>query len=106
MNRSKYRAIPTVIDGIRFDSKKEAKRYQDLKLLERAGKIRNLVVDKKCLKYSLDANGVHICNYVADFGYVEDGKLVIEDAKGFKTPVYKLKKKLMKAIHGIEIQEV
>jgi ribosomal protein L25 (general stress protein Ctc) len=127
-NRSKYRAVPTVVDGIRFASKREAKRYQDLKLLERAGQIAGLVYDKKQLRWPLAVNGELICTYEADFSYwvhvdgktlkviirgniietADVGKVrkVIEDSKGFKTPAYRLKRKLMKAIHGIEIKEV
>jgi hypothetical protein len=57
-------------------------------------------------RYRLEVCGVHVCDYVADFRYEEGGATVVEDAKGFKTAAYKLKKKLMKAIHNIEIREV
>jgi hypothetical protein len=98
----KYHAIPTEIDGIRFDSKSEAIRYQELKLLERAGEISNLELQPK---YSIDINGKHICNYVADFRYLDRGVLVVEDVKGMKTPVYRLKKKMVEAAYGIVITE-
>lgn len=102
---SKYRAIPTVIDGIRFASKKEARRYEELKLLKRAGAIDMVGMQPK---FPLEVNGQLICTYIADFQYldVKSQKVVTEDCKGMKTPVYRLKKKLMKAIHGIEIKEV
>ena len=100
--RNKFGAIKTVVDGITFHSKKEAKRYQDLKSLARSGDIFKLELQPQ---FSLDVNGHHICNYRGDFKYLEDGKEVIEDSKGVKTPVYRIKKKLMKAIHGIEILE-
>jgi uncharacterized protein DUF1064 len=107
---SKYGAVPTVVDNVRFGSKREAGRYQDLKLLQKAGVIRGLTCDKKELRWSLDIEGFHICVYEADFLYEENigGEWieVVEDSKGFKTPAYKLKKKLMKAIHNIEIREV
>src|SRR5688500_13421429 len=103
---NKFGAVKTTVDAITFDSKKEARRYQDLKLLERAGVISELCVDKKQLRYSLVVNSEKICTYVADFRYVENGRTVIEDTKGFKTPEYKLKAKLMKACHGIEIREI
>src|SRR6185437_2870096 len=103
---SKYRAVPTVVDGIRFASKKEANRYQELKMLSRAGIIWDFVFRKNLLRYRLVVNDVLISVYEADFRYNSPSGCVVEDTKGFKTPVYRLKKKLMKAIHGIEIQEV
>jgi hypothetical protein len=99
---SKYHAVPTVIDGIRFDSKAEAARYRDLRILEAAGEIYNLQVH---VQYPLVVNGIKIGSYEADFVYGENGRIVVEDVKGVKTPVYRLKNKLMKAIHGIEIVE-
>jgi hypothetical protein len=110
-NRSKYgvrtdaagKAARTM-DGILFSSKKEMKRYQDLKLLFHYGKIGSLELQPR---FKLEVNGQLICTYVADFRYVDlsSMKIVIEDSKGFKTPDYRLKKKLMKAILNIEIQE-
>lgn len=105
--RSKYRAVPTTVDGIRFASKKEAKRYGELKLMERAGVIIDLELHPK---YHLVISGTIVADYVADFLYQRrDGsgswRAVIEDCKGFKTPVYRLKKKLMKAIYGVDILE-
>lgn len=100
---SKYRAVPTVVDGHRFASKKEARRYSELCLLERAGEISNLALQ---VKFSLDIDGVHICNYHADFTYDDkEGNVIIEDCKGVRTPAYKLKKKLMLAIYRIKILE-
>lgn len=95
----------TEVDGYRFDSKKEARRYQELKLLEKAGAIHLLVADKKQLRYELKVNGMKICDYVADFCYIENGLPVVEDCKGFKTPEYRLKKKLMLACYSTEIRE-
>lgn len=100
---TKYHAKRTTIDGITFASKAEAKRYSQLKLLERAGEIRNLELQPS---YDLEVNGILICRYVADFRYVIRGGQKVEDVKGVKTPVYKIKKKLMKAIHNINIREV
>ena len=101
---SKYHSIITEVDGIKFHSRKEAARYQELQLMERAGEITDL---KLQVKYSLDVNGVHICNYYADFVYWDYRfcKLIVEDTKGVKTGVYSLKKKLMKACHDIDILE-
>ena len=101
---SKFHNIKKTIDGITFQSRREADRYQDLKLMLKAGMIDKLELQPK---YSLDVNGIHIANYFADFAYLDlQRNYVVEDAKGIKTPAYKLKKKLMLACHGIEIQEV
>ncbi|MGD9714830.1 MAG: DUF1064 domain-containing protein [Thermomicrobiales bacterium] len=101
---SKYKAVRTTLDGITFASKREAERYATLKLLEKAGDITKLELQPR---YPLVVNDQLVGNYVADFRYRdEQGNTVVEDAKGVKTPVYKLKKKLMKAIYGIEVREV
>ena len=99
MRRAKYRNKPT--NG--FASKKEARRYSDLVLLERAGQISDLRIKTR---YPIVVNGVKVCDYEDDFSYVENGARVVEDAKGFRTPVYRLKVKLMRAVHGIAIKEV
>lgn len=91
-------------DGEVFDSVKEFHRWGVLKLLQRAGKISDL---KRQVKYELipKQDGERACYYVADFVYQEDGKLVVEDTKGFKTDAYKMKRKLMLWVHGIRIKE-
>ena len=91
--------------GLKFDSRWEAERWGQLKAMERAGVVTQL---ERQIKYELSINDVKICDYVADFRDLleeENGlsKLVIEDAKGILTPEFKLKKKMMKAIHGIDI---
>lgn len=104
--RSKYRAKPTTIDGIRFASRKEAKRYGVLKMLVQAGAIADLQLQPR---FPLRVNGVLVTTYVADFRYQERvaDKLVsvVEDVKGFLTREYRIKKKLMRALHGIVIRE-
>ena len=100
--RNKYRAIKTIVDDITFDSKKEARRYVQLKLLVKAGVVTKLELQPR---YDLIINTVKCGFYKADFRYFENGKEVVEDVKGMKTPVYNLKKKLIKAIYGIEIFE-
>ena len=102
---NKYNARKTIVDGITFDSKKEAARYQELKMLERANEIYHLECQKK---FSLDVNEMHIANYFCDFYYYDArlDKYTTEDVKGILTPVYRLKKKLMLACHDIEIVEV
>lgn len=99
---NKYGNHRTTVNGHSFASKREAKRYQELCLLEKAGHISALECQTR---FPLKIDGELICTYVADFSYLEGGKTVTEDCKGFKTPEYKLKAKLMKAIHGIEILE-
>ena len=101
------------MDGQKFDSMKEAARWQELKLLERAGEIRDLQrqVPFVVIPVQKDERGKVIereVKYVADFTYVEKGKLTrtVEDVKGLKTEVYKLKRKLMLYRNGIRIKEV
>lgn len=103
MKRHKYNAIKTTLDGITFASKAEAKRYAELKLLVQAGVIFNLSMQPR---FDCVVNEQKVCTYVADFLYLEAGKQVVEDVKGMKTPVYKLKKKLVEAIHNIQITEI
>lgn len=98
---SKYGNKPVEIDGIRFDSTRESKRWQELKLLEKAGVISDL---KRQVTFRLDVNGQHICRYIADMVYQENGLLIVEDVKGVQTDVFKIKAKLMKAVHGIDVR--
>lgn len=101
---SKYNAKKTEVDGYLFDSRAEARRYQELKILEQAGEITALELQPK---FSVYVNRQHICNYKADFRYLtRTGECVTEDVKGVKTAVYRLKKKLVEASYGIEITEV
>lgn len=99
----KYKNRKTVVNGITFDSAKEARRYSELVLLEKAGVINTLKLQPS---FKIVVNGVKICTYRADFSYTEDGRFVVEDVKGFITQVYSMKRKLMLATHGIEIKEV
>lgn len=117
---SKYHSKKVMVDGIEFDSKREAKRYGELLLLERAGAITDLqrqvkykllpaqyrpVFDKKTRKWK-DRCIEREVSYVADFVYQQDGETVVEDTKGFKTKDYILKRKMMLFFHGIVIAEV
>lgn len=101
---SKYGNRRTVIDGKRFDSIAEARRYQALALMERAGDIANL----RCqVRYKLIVNNVSVAVYIADFVYTNaKGKTIVEDVKGVRTAVYRLKRKLMKACLGINVTEI
>ena len=100
----KFRNIKTLVDGIVFSSQKEARRYGELKLLERSGQILDLALQPR---FPIVINGVKVCTYVADFSYQKaaDSSITYEDVKGVKTPMYRLKKKLVKACYGVEILE-
>ena len=99
----KYKNKPLVVDQIRFASQQEGMRYLQLKAMLQKGEITRLQLQPS---FTIRVEGEVICRYVADFQYLKDGKLVVEDAKGFRTDVYRLKKKLLHACFGIEIQEV
>lgn len=105
--RAKYRNKIAMRGKIKFHSQSEARRYDQLCLLEKFGDIRDL---KLQVPFKLEVNGVPVCKYIADFVYDErqrDGTWLerVEDVKGFPTPEYKLKRALMKAVHGINIRE-
>lgn len=120
-NQNKYRNTKTIVDGIEFDSRKEAARYKELKLLEAAGEISNL---ERQVKFVLiptqrepDFVGVRggikkgkviekECSYLADFVYIRDGEVIVEDTKGIRTKDYIIKRKLMLYLLGIRIQEI
>lgn len=124
--QNKYGNKKITLDGLSFDSRKEARRYSELKLLERAGKIKDLELQKsfelipaqyedtgevyargekkgqpkrgKCIEKAV--------TYKADFVYIENGKTIVEDTKGFRTKDYIIKRKLMLHTHGIRIREI
>lgn len=105
--RRKYNNVPTVVDGIRYDSAKEARHGQLLAAMERDGLISEL---RRQVRFPLKVNGILVCTYVADFEYrdAERGR-VVQDVKSEATkriPLFRVKKLLMKAIFNIEIQEV
>jgi len=126
---AKYNNIKTVVDGITFDSRREANRYCELKLLVKGGLISNLELQKKYVlieaQYAPDEvktlkNGKQkivkgellerSCVYKADFTYIDNatGKTVVEDTKSIatRTPEYKIKKKLLLKLYGIHIVEI
>lgn len=124
MFEPKYRNQKVQVDGITFDSRREARRYSELKLLERAGQITDLELQKvyelipaqyetyarygkkgqrikdgrRCLEKS--------CTYIADFVYKENGQTIVEDTKGMKTEVYNIKRKMMLYFYNIRIREI
>lgn len=122
--KKKYSNIKTCVNGISFDSRKEARRYSELLLLQRAEAIRDLELQKKYVlipaqyetyeRYGKKGqrlqDGQRLvekeCAYLADFVYKEDGKTIVEDTKGIKTKDYIIKRKLMLYVHGIRIKEV
>ena len=107
--RSKYGNRKTIMFGIEFDSKREAERYMELIAMQQRGEITGL----ECQKTYVLADSVIVqgrkrppLRYVADFVYVRDGQTITEDVKGMLTDVYKIKRHLMRSVHGIEISEV
>lgn len=107
---SKYHSRKVTRDGMTFDSTKEYRRYCELLLLERAGAIAELQRQVKFELIPSQRIGGKVieraCSYIADFVYIENGKKVVEDTKGFRTPDYIIKRKLMLWVHGIRIKEV
>lgn len=102
--RNKYRAIRTTIGDETFDSKTEAERWMELKILERAGKIADL---QRQIPFDLVVNGHLICRYVADYSWAdtETGERIVEDCKSpaTLTPDFRIKTKLLAALHGIVV---
>jgi hypothetical protein len=101
--RSKYRNVPVTVDGYQFDSKLEAKRFKELELLQKGGAITKLEFHKH---WDLHVGGIKLGYYESDFSYEEDGKTVIEDTKGVRTPIFAWKRKHVLAEYGIEIREI
>jgi hypothetical protein len=101
---SKYKNKITIVAGIKFHSIKEAGRYLQLKALEEIGEISDLELQPK---FPVIVNEKKICNYIADFRYYKKNNNfpTIEDVKGFLTPIYKIKKKLVEALYCIKILE-
>lgn len=122
--KNKYQALKCNVNGIEFDSRKEARRYQELLLLQRAKAISNLRMQVKYVLIPAQyetyerygKNGQRLkdgkrllekeCSYIADFVYEENGNEIVEDTKGIKTTDYIIKRKLMLFIHGIRVKEV
>lgn len=123
---SKYHSRKVTVDGVTYDSTKEYRRFKELSLLERAGAIQNLQRQVKFVLVPAQrefCNEIYTkgrnkgcfkpgkllekeCSYIADFVYIQNGKTVVEDTKGFRTKDYIIKRKLMLWVHGIQIREV
>ena len=106
----KYGNEKTMVNGILFDSKLEANRYWELSILQRAGKIKNLKLQPEYeLQPAFRKNGKAFkrISYIADFEYQQDGKTIVEDTKGFRTEVFRLKEKLFEYKYpNLEIKEI
>ena len=103
--RAKYGNTKTERDGIRYDSAKESRALADLETRERAGHIRDL---RRQVPFAIVIDGIHVCDYVADAVYMEGNRRVVVDVKSEvtrKLPVYRLKRKLMAAVLGIEVED-
>lgn len=101
--KSKYSAVRTVVDGHSFPSRKEAKRYGELKMLQLAGEISDLRLQ---VPYELNPGGTFSYKYIADFVYrLKDGTIEVNDVKGYRTAIYRKKAKLMLKVYGIKIKE-
>lgn len=105
MASSKYGNRITEVDGIKFQSQREAKRYSELQLMLKAGLIADF---QRQVPFLIRVDDVVVTRYIADFVYfdVKSGRKVVEDAKGYRTPVYRLKKRFVEAIYKIKIIEV
>lgn len=109
MTYNKYRAKKTKIDDIEFDSYMEAKRYRQLVTLEMAGEISDLVLQPKFRlmdSYKYNGKAIKAIDYIADFMYREDGKLVVEDVKGMRTQAYIIKSKLFIKKYILELEYI
>lgn len=109
---SKYNSRKTIVDGITFDSKKEAKRYVELKRMEQEGLIQGLELQvpfELVPSFTIMIDGKkkkrRNMKYIADFVYYDNGNKVVEDVKGRKTDIYKLKKKLFEYKYHMTIKE-
>lgn len=100
MLKHKFRAIPTEFDGIKFASRKEAKRYRELRLLEKSGE---LLFFLRQVPFHLPANVKYVCDFLC---FWKDDSVTIEDVKGIKTSMYILKKKQVEAIYPVKIMEI
>ena len=103
--RSKFNNRKVMLQGVTFDSKAEAAHYLRLKALLEEGRIAELEIHPR---FELHLNGYRICRYHADFSFVavSTGQRIVQDVKGYRTAVYRLKKRLFRAIYGFDIQEI
>ena len=112
--KPKYGNSSAIVDDLKFDSRKEARRYRELKILEQKGEIQDLqtqyaFVLAESVKFSNEPRRKPAVKYLADFVYIKDGQKIVEDVKSEATKklaVYRMKKHLMMSVHGIEVVEI
>ena len=96
--QSKYKNKKIIYNGIKFDSKRECKRYKELLLLLKANEIKDLQLQKRFVlqdSFKFQGKTIRSITYIADFVYYDKkGNMIVEDTKGVKTEVYKIKKKM------------
>ena len=105
----KYHNKKVTIDGIDFPSQKEGKRYLELKEMRDRGEITDLKLQVPFIlvpAFNVGKKRYRKMEYIADFTYMQNGDKIVEDTKGYRTEVYKIKKKLMAYIYNIEIKEI
>jgi hypothetical protein len=116
---SKYHSQKIAVNGVKYDSRKEYRRHQELRLLEQAGAISNLrcqvkfvLIPSQYMEVPDQRTGQtrqkcveRECSYIADFCYIQNGKQIVEDVKGVRTKDYIIKRKLMLYMHGIRLKE-
>lgn len=107
----KYRNKPCQIGSEKYRSQREMKRHHDLLMLEKAGHVSDLRREVPFelvpgVRFKTAKRATPPLRYLADFTYMHKGEYTVEDAKGVRTPLYKAKRHLMLAIHGIEVKEV
>lgn len=100
MIRHKFRAKQTILDDIKFSSKKEAKRYQELKLLREKGEVLFFL---RQTAFHLPGNVRYVCDFMV---FWTNGDITIEDVKGIRTDLFIVKKKILEAVYPIEITEI
>lgn len=100
MIKHKFKARRTNVDGIKFSSKKEANRYNILKLLQKSG---DILFFLRQVPFHLPGGVKYICDFLI---FWANGDVTIEDVKGFKTEIYKAKKKMVEALYPVEISEI
>lgn len=108
--QSKYKNKKIIYNGIKFDSKRECKRYKELLLLLKANEIKDLQLQKRFVlqdSFKFQGKTIRSITYIADFVYYDkNGNMIVEDTKGVKTEVYKIKKKMFQKKYGIDIIEI
>jgi len=103
IKRAKYKNVKTIVDGIKFDSGKEAARWVQLRQEEADGAVQNL---QRQVRFRCEVKGQLITTYIADFTYYRRGELIVEDCKGIILPIFKLKQKLVRACFGLDVKIV